>query len=305
MDVKNLVMAVVGMVLAVVMVGGAFLPSVASALVVSGDPVEYTNTGNFIFREAQDGDVLEITRTIVGDVKTDNVTLNGVVVGGTTSNEWDNVLLSDGAYVRKVGTSGGTITNAYIMGDTVTPNPFLGFSDGGKVKVEFNNGTITGYKSNESGEYIDYFTASYTWAYVASPDGEGSHYVSENGQNSNAYVNIDSRVVLCGEYSTGELDTMYYYHNGEMVVYSSGLTATLDKRLELVEGTTDVYKIRPLVTVTNGTITEVFEPYRYLVPLTVEGHKDSGVIYSLMGVLPIVVVAGLIMAGIYVFISRK
>jgi hypothetical protein len=108
-------------------------------------------------------------------------------------------------------------------------------------------------------------------------------------------------IVALGAYTSGDNDTMYRLVNGVLTI-GGAFDHSFNVETSLYEGTTDIYKIDNLTITIGG---ESFTPYYVLVPVEVSGHATSGATYTILSVVPIVVVAGLIMAGIYVFISRK
>lgn len=300
---NKIISVIISAVVVVVLIGAFLMPIVSDAQRDIGDPITYTNEGGLIFREVKNGDVLIVERTVIDGVTTDVITLNGEPVAGTVPNATANLFLSDGVYFRKGITTQAGVCSAFIIGESVSSN-IVTTSSTAVITVEFGNGTVSATKKIGEADATSYFTGTFTWGFVASPVSGATHYVSESGTGL-AYVNDDSELVLCGAYETGDLDTMYTYYKGKMTVYTPGYTASLDKGLIPVDGTTDIYTSKPVVSVTNGITTETFTPYRYLVPMTIEGHESSGAAYGVIGTLPIIVIVVSILAIIGVAVKSR
>lgn len=294
MDVKNIVMAVVGMVLAAIMIGGALLPSVASALVVSGDSIEITNAQqNGYPHRYSEVDELELVITVTSDDF--EIILNDKVIEKTSGTQ--PMVFSNSMYVELSRDSNSNITLFFTLDDlsnslTITQNTI------GVTTCVFNDGVWT--LSPYDGEEI---SGTYDWVITFDEMGE---YIAHIG-SSLVYCNSFKKdIVLCGSYNTGELDTGYYCYKDGILVSNLGYSSELSYDMALANGTTDIYEVSNIeCTFSDGTTSESFQPYRYLVKESVDGHADSGPAYALIGVLPIVAIAGLVMAGIYFFISRK
>lgn len=297
MDVKNLVMAVVGMVLAAVMIGGALLPSVASALVVSGDPITYYNNSGQAYKLAVPGDVLEGSRSSVDGANVDTWKLNNEpIIGFVDSTSWTSLIFSDGMYGQIFNSNNNSLAVIYDIVDNDQSPRYVSY-----VKLTFMEDTIE--VNATLGGVENTYSWAYSWAYIPCESNDG--VLIANAGPNNAYVSKDTFVVLAGFYSTGNIDRFYYSNNKPDLSIIGAGSGSYTKTYNLVEGTTDVYNLGVSVSITDGGNVEEFAPYQILVPYKIAGHADSGAAYSLFGALPIIVIAGLVMAGVYVFISRK
>lgn len=295
MDVKNLVMGVIALSLGAIMIAGAFLPSVASALIVSGDQIEYENAQDVNAPQHYSRlNSYDVSITVTANDYT--VIANGVDIVKQVGGQ-QPIIMSDSmvCLMSAVASPALVITTIFVDDDRLINTPT---GTATNIDISFNGGRWTYTEGDTT------YSGTYSWVFGVDPDGE---YVTVAG-NRAFYANsstINKDVVYCGYYDTGTLDTGYYtYYDGRLV--TTKYDGELTRSVTTVDGTTDIVNVsNTVVTVTDGSTTEEFTPYRCLVKEVAEGHKDSGPMYALMGALPIVVVAGLVMAGIYVFISRK
>lgn len=305
MDLKNIGGIVAGFVIAVVLLASVLVPVISSSLVTAGDKVVFTNDSAIVLREAEDGDVLQCTRATVDGVTSNTWTLNdeeiSTIQGGALS--FDVGLMSDGIYMNMWRTNGGG--EYYDMTDeTPVQTQFgLGTSDDptapGITTFTFSASTIT--VVDNLGNTV---TADYTWAYVACPYNDGKYCAAVAG--GVGYVSNDDEITLCGAYTSGSLDTMYYFHNDTTYVSNSAYQMTPSIEMEIAEGTTDIYSATVSVSMTDGEDTESFTPYRILVPYEVSGHADSGAMYSLLNIIPLLVTVGILMGIVTaVFVRRE
>lgn len=298
MKINNIIMGVLGVVICAIVISGAFLPAVASALVTSGDPISYYNDGGQAYRPAEQGDIIVGSREIVDDVNVDTWTLNGEVIKSFAEQgaQWTSLIFSDGAYGRIYNSSNTSLAGLYdISQNSQIPYYLTG------ITMEFTANTIE--ISATSGSTVNTFSWAYTWAYIPCPSNDG--VLIANAGPTNAYVLKDTFLVVGGLYSTGEIARFYYSNNSPMLTIVGEGSGTIEKTYNRVDGTTDIYNLNVNISVTDGISTEDFGPYQILVPYKVDGHKDSGPIYAMYSVLPIIAIVGLVMAGIYIFISRK
>lgn len=291
MDVKNLPMAVIGMVLAAVMISSALLPCVASALIISGDVVTYTNTTYPSSPERFEE--LKNTEITVSIDDGEQIIVNGVSVTRGTIDK--PILFSDSVAIRVSESETTRILEIRYL-DTG-----LSFDVTTNVNISFNNGE---YAITVQGS--EPVMGTYSWLYSVVEDGTYNAYIFHRGTTEFYGSNFKRDFITSGSYTTGELDTAYSYRNGVLTIANENYTGSIDYISALVEGTTNVYKYsEPVITVTDGSAEESFTPYWYIIKETVKGNSDSGEARAILSVLPIVVVAGLVMAGVYVFINRK
>ena len=305
MDLKNIGGIVAGFVIAVVLLSSVLVPVISSTLVTAGDELTLKNDSDIVLKSIDDGDVLKLTSTRdANNSKTDVWTINDQqitsVSGGALG--WNVGLISDAMYVRVLSSGNAASAATTLMSSTTGTEQYIspGTTEGAYVWTwTFEDGVMT---------YIDRYgtevTASYTWGYVACPLEDGEYYSAET--NGVGICSSADDLILCGGYTTGDLDTMYAYHNGEKYVSVSAYTMTVNTTTELHDGTTDIYDITVSVDVSDGENTETFTPFRIYLPYEVTGHADSGTMYSLLNIIPLLVTVGILMGIVTaVFVRRE
>lgn len=154
------------------------------------------------------------------------------------------------------------------------------------------------------GEYTlvrgtDTLTGTVDWLVYAVEDGTSNLGALPTG-GSFVTGYDDDFVVLGSIYTTGDNDTFYSYYDGDLTVnstYESESSVSVSKTLK--DGYADIYDTT--VTVTIGD--ETFTPYYILVPISVDGH-ETGSAYSILGVVPVIVILALMMMMVP-YISKR
>lgn len=306
MEPKNILQMVIAVAIGVIMLGP--LASVISdAQTDAGDPIKLTNNSPIVLREAESGDVLECVRTVTDSVATDTWTLNGETVVGPTgsADTWNVGILSDGIYLSVNAAGNAAVGSWYDMSAATPAASYLsgGGNNGAHYGIVFAEDTITVYGNYGAESPTTIKTAQYTWAYVICPYGDGEYCAPVSG--GVGIVKNPDQVILCGAYITGDFDTMYAYINGETYVSNSAYTMTANIATAVHTGTTDIYDATVSVSMSDGTDTETFTPYRILVPYEISGHATSGSMYDMLGVIPLLVTIGLILGVVGVIASRR
>jgi len=301
MDPKHLTAVLVSAILGVILLVTVVAPIVSDGQTTTGDPITLTNDSPVVLREVEPGDVLIVTRSTVDGVTDDVWTLNGEPVVGPTggADRWNVGIMSDGVYLQVNAPANSAIGVRYDMTAT-TPNATYLSGGGGSASYTFtfNEDTIV---LTSGGNTLG--TYSYTWAYVMCPYGEGEYCAPIAG--GVGIVKDPNQVILCGAYTSGDLDTMYYYKDGQTYVSNTDYTMTANITTAVHTGTTDIYDATVSVDMTDGTNTETFTPYRILVPYEVTGHATSGSLYSMLGVIPIVVAIGIVLGVVSMAIVNR
>lgn len=312
MDIKTISVALVAVMVGAVMFG-ALIPTFQSIADNAGEPITKTNVGtSHTFREMVPGDELRVDSVWVNGIKTDTWTLNGETVlnEGITSLEWDWALISDAYFLQSfasnnssVGAYGAIVAEpgaTQYLGGAVESSPNRSY-----IWVMNDDKSIT-YHRDYAGDIGTPVTYNSTWAYVASTIEDGAYMSAQVTTNPYFAKQGDKNIILAGNYTTGELDTGYYYSkNGVLTLLNSSYTGTVNFEQSLSRGTTDIYDTLVTVSVTDGTINEQFSPYRALVPYEVTGHASSGSVYEVFTILPLVVAVGLLLGTIGFFVSRR
>lgn len=295
MNVKEITSMVTSAIIGIILVMTVMTPIVMSGLMVAGNPVEYVNPIDVNAPQHYD----KLDNYVVEISATDSdyeVVANGVSMTKTAGGQ--PVIFSDALTLTLSNNTVDRVGSVIIFGTEYVTLPVdIGVSK--SIVITFDNGSWT---LKEDG--IETYSGEYSWLFGVKTDGD---YVTFSG-NSNLYVNnVNSDIVFCGLYDTGELDTAYWtYYNGALEVSNPDYSGSFNYSSALVDGTTDIDRISNWsMTITDGTTTEEFAPYRCLVKETIEGHEDSGVTYTLISVLPIFVVIGLLLGVAYMVLFTR
>lgn len=295
MDIKNLVMAVVGMVLAAVMIGGAFIPAVAGGLVTAGSPIELENTkGNGLPNNYDAITGNYIIEIVINDDNTFTINANGVDIPKTIS--YQTLVMSDVMTAEIVSSSSAIdVASIILFGETYNENIRITINSVGTHTITFNNGTYSVISGSNT------YTGAFNWAYGIMTGGK---YIIATTL-STWYVDSINDIVMCRNDTSGSLVCSYTFYNGDLW-NNGGFEDTVNFETGIADGTTNIKQVTKFsITLSNGEISEDIPIQRALIKESVKGNANSGGAYAMLSVLPLVAVAGLVMAGIYVFISRK
>ena len=307
MDPKHLTAVIVSAILGVILLVTVVAPIVSDGQTTTGDPITLTNNSPIVLREVEPGDVLKCTSTY--DTTSHNTwTLNDepVTTLTTSSLGWNVGVMSDGFYMQILGAENSNMAIWYDMTSTSAAINYVNSATETNTlrtyTVTFGDGTITTVFDSGSGSPSTK-TYEYSWGYSICPYGEGEYCAPVSG--GVGIVKDPNQVILCGAYTSGDLDTMYYYKDGQTYVSNDAYTMTANITTAVHTGTTDIYDATVSVDMTDGTDTETFTPYRILVPYEVTGHADSGSLYSMLGVIPIVVAIGIVLGVVSMAIVNR
>lgn len=296
MNVKDLSTALIGIVVAILVTTTILVPITVSGLTVAGDPVEYMNAID-VNAPQHYGEVDDFTVTVETTADSYTVIANGVSMTKTGAGQ--PVIMSDSMAFSLTNSNSSTVGTVAIFNEE-TSTISIGVGTVQSMNIVFNGGN---WSISVNG--VETYNGAYSWAFTVDTNGK---YVTNSGTR-NVYVNdVNKDIVYAGIYETGVFDTGYFsYYNG-LVEFSNPLySGNLNYTSTLVDGTTDVnYITGRSITVTDGDSTENFSAYRCLVKETIDGHKNSGVTYTLLTTLPIFVVIGLLLSVAYFgFINRR
>lgn len=304
----NKVIAVImGLFVGVLLVGSVLVPIVESSKSTIEPITEYNVGTGQTYREAKAGDVLKFVGTYNDGVRTYEWTLNDKGVMNASYLDWEIGLFSDAFWIQiyPESNSSGAMwktladpsTGNYVGANASTPNS--------EWIITFGESTITwsyvgaGVNTPATAEY------DYTWAFVPCVYEDGGYMCSTITDGVLAILNDPKDVVLCGSYTTGEIDTGYTYYKGVAKTYTSGITAEYTPDYELRNGTYDLYDVDIKFTVSDGASTEEFNPYKALVPYKVTGHADNGASINLLGVIPVIVILALLSMAVFGLIRSR
>lgn len=283
MEVKNLMsIMVVALVGAVILTG--FLPVLGATQDNIGDPITYINDGAYEFTISKD---IETTHTFNVTAPNNYCTIDGI------DYQFDDLptngffFLTDGITVCRTG---ATMVILYNDNNSYQYNVNWGYS----YNVTYSNGVCTLVRSNSGGDTT--FTDNYTYIGYQVEKGD---YVGITS-SGNRYYMTNTDFIAMGNYTSGDNDTTYNLINGVFTTHEDYVLSVAPTG-DIVSGTTDV-KLGHLVLNVGD---ESFTPYIWLISKEIHGHKDSGAMYDIYGLIPLIVAVGLLMFAITAILIRR
>ena len=294
---NKLIPLVITLVVGIILAGSVLMPVLNDARKTIGDEVTYTNS--IVSNNQNRYDYVDSLELVATASETSGIQYDFALNGNpiTLSTDYMIAILSDG-FSLQIG-NGGQFSLMLKL-DPYSPSPTFSPSTSPEIKISMNNGEWSIVDGDTS-----VATGTYTWVVTFVENGR---YVAHNGSVNGAYCHETPKdfIMYGSTYTSGDLDTYYAYGNGEMVLGDSTYTGTLNWAASLVDGTTDVYKVTTCtITVSDGETSESFTPYRCLYLYEVAGHEASGASYSLLGAIPIIVIAALIVAAVGMVAVRR
>lgn len=305
MKINNIIVGIIGIVICAIMIGGAFLPAVNSVTKTYGT---FDNTKDALYEMSAVGN--NSNYTFIWNADTPDIALvNGESVKLTSG----TILCSvGGTSVRYIDTPNKRIQ---IFGST--NNHGVAETDVGAVlTIQISNGEYVYSSSGLPGGDFS-VTEPIADGYIIVPKGTGSFVMKAPTQG--AYVNSDSKIVGMGITIIGSAWNVGFRGVGtingiEITQYSGATNYTIGPvtiNYDAVNNYEDLYTVIDyqfdITDSSDETVTHLTYNY-FIVPAKVTADLTEPVdapIRAMMGVLPIVAIAGLVMVGIYVFISRK
>lgn len=285
MDVKNLIMGVIALSLGAVMIAGALLPSVSSAV---DNTREYYNNSFPTYAELNEEDIT-ISFSGVDGYKVNDESISTVT--------YARLIMSDKLIAYR---SGNTCLVDYWLNDSL-----VRVSNGQSFTITVSGGTTTVSVVNSGGDTVTN-VIDCDWMYYANNIGDYRMYQIDN---SNSYtVNINTTADLVALCWTN--NAIYSLKDGVVAINGTAagaFTADLVPRDGVIGVNTIFVSNNPatskLLFDIDGTLYGV---NALLVPYEVFGTKENMAgVEPLFNAIPLIAVAGLVMAGVYVFISRK
>ena len=288
MDVKNMIGMVVAVVVGLIMIG-PLVSVVSDAQTVNGDPIKITNAGSITAdNELYITDDLSESHSFTAEYPNAYITVDDVQI--PTANAVQGFyLISDGLSLFNTGAF-----FAVSFGEkTAQYNPAWNVA----LSATFEDGTAT--FTYRDGGTTNTYTTEYTW--IGYRVTEGGNYVNKVNVATATYHDMSDFIAM-GNYATGDNDTYYAVKDGKITLSETqyeGKISTITSTA--VSGTTDLYTGTLRIYVDD----EYFTPYVWAVAKEVNGHKSSGTMYDMLGIIPMLVTAGLIIgiAGA-VFVRR-
>lgn len=285
MEPKRLIELTVGIVVGLVVFSAILMPVISNAQTNNGTEVTLTQEYDASFApnyNLWDGEDVTISFSADGFMVNDELVTIAVT---------QRILVASNDFACRSGGSGTTsaVNIQYLGHDGQYATSFTFTVVDGVYTLSAANGAIS-------------LTGNLDWMVYAVP-GEGNiDLVQPSLTTSFITGNTDNIIVLGNVYTTGENDTFYSYYNGDLTVnpaFEGDASVTIDKTVK--EGYTDIYDTS--ITVNIGD--ESFTPWFILTPKTIAGHEASGPIYDMLGVIPILIIAGLIIGIVGVALSRR
>lgn len=295
-------MGLVGVMICVIMIGGALLPAVSSA--TDNERTIYNNEANLRYSELFSGSDsisnLNITLYVESFTNAEIKVTNGGVESTITPAGWQGTLIMcDKLNIRWDPGNGNVRVHSFA-----DPLEILTQSDlTAPLTISIANGTIT---VTDSADYTTTVTPT-EWLFI--PDEDGAWETVLHSSNG-IYVNDLNQVYFSTIISTDNIGFMSG-HDGIATTYNGVDYSWSFTNMEKVNGYVDLYRInmsdfRFGDGMPNNADESPIIPYQVIVPRSVDAHTNTNVVVtSLFNVLPLVAITGLVMAGIYVFISRK
>lgn len=285
----NLLTLVVTLTLGVILCGSLLMPVIDDIQMTSGTPVTYTNVGLSVNPYHYDYvDSIDFTAT-AGDSNWTDITINGQEITLIS----DNMLavISD-VFSLQIGATGKLEWS--LSEETIIAGSYS--NSEGTLKITFANGEF----EVVGGTTGTLHSGEYSWVVTYVEDGS---YVAKNSNPTGAYCDgkADNFILYSSIYTTGDLDTFYSYGKGVLSLGVSTYTGSVNLTTTLVDGTTDIYKVSTCnITITDpdSEDSETFTPYRALIKETITGHSTSGAAHSLYAAIPIILIIGLVLAGV-------
>lgn len=289
MDPKRVVALVIGASVMVLLFSAVLVPITNSA----DNTLTVKNTNDYgVYASAMNED-LDITIGINADDSTKwDFTVNGVTINYPVNTSVTNpVLLTD---TFQVLLSDGIIiaynSNARFTGQT-------------EFTATLSNDVLSGSSTNGTTPHT-FTDIPYTWAFYAAEKGDyRAVYLLNNETETVYYTDINEVYGSNFVFTTNK----YYSFHGETVTYyaasATPTTITANINADKVNGTVDMYSFDVkrtggdyTFTVDNNGTDYTVNPWVYIVPYTVtsDALPTSDIISQLVGIIPIVVILGIV-----------
>lgn len=272
MDNKNLLNLVITLIVGIIITGAVLMPVLSDAQTDAAVPTTKINE-SYEYVSLASGDVQiqysNGTFTINDEVQNVPSTPGQIFFACDYVIVWFNGTVPYGSYLNQ--TSG--IRNINAIDITVS---------GSKLTA-----SIT-YDTNTTQTVTD---QDISFSFYFDPAGNYSVFDMRNTQ---PYVSNEKDVTAVGTYYTGENKTFYWYYNGIASGINADYTYGIDIETTKTAGTTDIYNVTAVTFDISG---ETFTPFYMIVPKEISGHATTGVAYDLLGIIPLLVIIGLVVAA--------
>lgn len=284
MDIKNYIFGAISIIIALVMVGGALLPAVAS---VNDDSITVYNNeiGQYSSIIGEDM-TIELTDTY-------NLIVNGTSVELIT---YEIPAIVTDSFMLKL--------------DTLNDGNYLAYYSESTGSVRVNNIESLSIKISDNTAEITVgsdmpVSIPLTWGFIA----------SDIGDYRAVWIPFDVKINDISQfYGANWIGTTLKFasYHGDKVIYG-GEELTANYTLKPYNTAKDVFTLTQggssnnySFVVDNNGAPYTVNPFLCIVPASVEGTTEGyQFAIPLFNVIPLIAVAGLVMAGVYIFISRK
>lgn len=286
LNVKNFATIAITLAITVLLFVTVFVPVIDDAQKTVGPEITYNNTPTVTHTPLKmwEGEDMIISY----EPTTKSLTFGENTYTTEDFYGYQVVFASNGFGAVSAGGSLGSLgISSYALGGI--PNSY-----GPAFTISITNGEYTFARNN------DVVSGTLTWMVYLDPEGE---YVSLRNVPS-AYTNgkPNDQIILGSMYSAGENTTFYSYYNGELSVEEQYMAVSdVTFKNSLVDSTTDIYLTETTVNIGEDS----FAPWYLVVPNTIEGHEASGANYALVGIIPLLILVGIVLGTVGSFIRNR
>ena len=281
----NILTLLVTLTVGVILAGALLAPVVSDAQKTAGEQVKLSNvetgiTYNSYEMGAMDGDS-SVTLLLQDSVLTVNGTQVPISHSGTVGQLAIN---NDGSYIGIRSNGAALYLFQYVDGvqNLITINP-------GISVVVSQDKTMVGDTEYATG--MDYCIG-------AESDNPVMRYFPNTTHK--IYVDNINDVSVLATYTVD--DTTLNFGVTGTTGTLTGHTVAVDYSLKLVDGYTDIYELETYSVTVDGAAASISSWYAFEY---VDGHEASGAIYSLYGVLPVLLIVALVLAAVSMVIRNK
>lgn len=290
MDPKRITAVIVSAILGVILLVTVVAPIVSDGQKDVGPVTTIGNTmrqGDFNYN-IWDGSNITISFTVSGTTGT--YSINGVEQTSILTYNTQRIVFASNDVCARIGgaNSPGTI-NVQHIGDTngATYSFTYEIVNGDYTFTQLNHDPITGH--------VD-------WLVYAADEGTANLGTLLDPTQPFYTTAADKLVILGNVYTTGENDTFYSYYDGDLTVNEEYTDVSkVEITRTIADGYTDIYS----TTVTVNIGDESFSPYFVVAPKAVTGHEATGSLYSMLGVIPIVIAIGVVLGVVSMAIANR
>ena len=307
MDLKKNIMMIVSLMVAVIIALSVLVPVIQDS---SASEDKFTNEGMFKMSELSATD--SETYTLSYTVATNTLTINGETADISGISTASSIIAGDTFFLRLQPN-----TRAYLMGSTSSfEGNYFGFN-ASSLSVSMTSGTLTATATTGGVDASATFT--YTKAYVIDESGDLDYIMKSS--NSEVYVLADSPLFASGQTSINASDNTSVstaiimdgtIEDGVTFTAIKGATtATFDDiviNAVAESGYKDLYKLSNVTATAtyDGKDTDMTYSY-FVVPSEVTAERSvhvSTIEASLLGIIPLLVVIGIVIGAVW-FIRQK